>query len=169
MFNLKRGTNTHTNTPFKQKTTSSTSTPYPVVAKNIFFAMECCTQLLPFFAPPENIFLSSNPQPGATPLRIIPDIWRILGFFQWSTGVPSKNLRYKTMRGYLSLNSSPLSRPFSKFSVLFGVNRCIFPRELTWNPKNWWVWKTHLANGPWKKSLNFIFPTKYGIPKSSRG
>ncbi len=23
----------------------------------------------------------------------------------------------------------------------------------------------HLANGPWKKSLNFIFPTKYGIPK----
>ena len=21
--------------------------------------------------------------------------------------------------------------------------------------------------GPWKKSLNFIFPTKYGIPKSS--
>ena len=29
---------------------------------------------------------------------------------------------------------------------------------------------THLANGPWKKSLNFIFPTKYVIPKSlSRG
>ena len=26
--------------------------------------------------------------------------------------------------------------------------------------------KTHLANGPWKKSLNFIFPTKYVIPKS---
>ena len=25
---------------------------------------------------------------------------------------------------------------------------------------------THLANGPWKKSLNFIFPTKYVIPKS---
>ena len=25
---------------------------------------------------------------------------------------------------------------------------------------------THLANGPWNKSLNFIFPTKYGIPKS---
>ena len=24
---------------------------------------------------------------------------------------------------------------------------------------------SHLANGPWKKSLNFIFPTKYGIPK----
>ena len=28
---------------------------------------------------------------------------------------------------------------------------------------------THLANGPWKKSLNFIFPTKYVIPKSSKG
>ncbi len=26
----------------------------------------------------------------------------------------------------------------------------------------------HLANGPWKKSLNFIFPTTYGIPKSSK-
>ena len=26
--------------------------------------------------------------------------------------------------------------------------------------------KTHLANGPWNKSLNFIFPTKYVIPKS---
>ena len=25
---------------------------------------------------------------------------------------------------------------------------------------------THLANGPWNKSLNFIFPTKYVIPKS---
>ena len=25
---------------------------------------------------------------------------------------------------------------------------------------------THLGNGPWNKSLNFIFPTKYGIPKS---
>ena len=25
---------------------------------------------------------------------------------------------------------------------------------------------THLANGPWKKSLNFIFPTKYVTPKS---
>ncbi len=25
---------------------------------------------------------------------------------------------------------------------------------------------THLANGPWKKSLNFIFPTKYVLPKS---
>ena len=25
---------------------------------------------------------------------------------------------------------------------------------------------THLANGPWEKSLNFIFPTKYVIPKS---
>ena len=28
---------------------------------------------------------------------------------------------------------------------------------------------SHLANGPWKKSLNFIFPTKYGIPKSLKG
>ena len=28
---------------------------------------------------------------------------------------------------------------------------------------------THLANGAWKKSLNFIFPTKYGIPKSLKG
>ena len=27
---------------------------------------------------------------------------------------------------------------------------------------------SHLANGPWKKSLNFVFPTKYGIPKSSK-
>ena len=25
---------------------------------------------------------------------------------------------------------------------------------------------THLANGPWDKSLNYIFPTKYVIPKS---
>ena len=32
------------------------------------------------------------------------------------------------------------------------------------------IWKiSHLANGPWKKSLNFIFPTKYGIPKSLKG
>ena len=30
-------------------------------------------------------------------------------------------------------------------------------------------WSAHLANGPWKKSLNFIFPTKYGIPKSLKG
>ena len=29
-----------------------------------------------------------------------------------------------------------------------------------------WSPKTHLANGPWNKSLNFIFPTKYVIPKS---
>ena len=28
---------------------------------------------------------------------------------------------------------------------------------------------THLANGPWNKSLNFMFPTKYGIPKSLKG
>ena len=26
--------------------------------------------------------------------------------------------------------------------------------------------KSHLANGPWNKSLNFIFPTTYVIPKS---
>ena len=31
------------------------------------------------------------------------------------------------------------------------------------------ILRTHLANGPWKKSLNFIFPTKYGIPKSLKG
>ncbi len=28
---------------------------------------------------------------------------------------------------------------------------------------------THLANGPWKKCLNCIFPTKYGIPNSLKG
>ncbi len=28
--------------------------------------------------------------------------------------------------------------------------------------------QAHLANGPWKKSLNFIFPTKNVIPKSSK-
>ena len=28
---------------------------------------------------------------------------------------------------------------------------------------------THLANGPWNKSLNFIFPTKYVTPKSLKG
>ncbi len=28
---------------------------------------------------------------------------------------------------------------------------------------------SHLANGPWNKSLKFIFPTKYGIPKSLKG
>ena len=27
----------------------------------------------------------------------------------------------------------------------------------------------YLANGPWNKSLNFIFPTKYVIPKSLKG
>ncbi len=37
------------------------------------------------------------------------------------------------------------------------------------------IWENHeihasyLANGPWKKSLNFIFPTKYVIPKSLKG
>ena len=25
---------------------------------------------------------------------------------------------------------------------------------------------SHLANGPWKKSSNFIFPTKYVFPQS---
>ena len=25
---------------------------------------------------------------------------------------------------------------------------------------------THLANGPWNKSLNFLLPTKYVIPES---
>ena len=29
--------------------------------------------------------------------------------------------------------------------------------------------QTHLDNGPWNKSLNFIFPTKYVIPKSLKG
>ncbi len=29
--------------------------------------------------------------------------------------------------------------------------------------------EAHLANGPWNKSLNFIIPTKYGIPKSLKG
>ena len=37
----------------------------------------------------------------------------------------------------------------------------------------YFLWETtpgpHLANGPWKKSLNFIFPTKYVIPKSLKG
>ena len=44
-------------------------------------------------------------------------------------------------------------------------------------PEPHFVWSTarlclytliisHSANGPWKKSLNFIFPTKYVIPKS---
>ena len=28
---------------------------------------------------------------------------------------------------------------------------------------------TYLANGPWNKSLNFILPTKYVIPKSLKG
>ena len=27
----------------------------------------------------------------------------------------------------------------------------------------------YLANGPWNKSLNSIFPTKYVIPKSLKG
>ena len=31
------------------------------------------------------------------------------------------------------------------------------------------ITNSHLANGPWKKSLNFIFLTKYGIRKSSKG
>ena len=31
------------------------------------------------------------------------------------------------------------------------------------------IYLPHLANGPCKNSLNFIFPTKYGIPKSSKG
>ena len=34
------------------------------------------------------------------------------------------------------------------------------------NPKFNSTLKPHLANGLWNKSLNFIFPTKYGIPKS---
>ncbi len=38
-----------------------------------------------------------------------------------------------------------------------------------WNPGFWSIPKSHLSNGPWNKNLNFIFPTKYGIPKSSKG
>ncbi len=60
-------------------------------------------------------------------------------------------------------------------TIIFGE----IPKNITinlyqvWSPQNGWVPfndpYTHLANGPWKKSLNFIFPTKYGIPKSSKG
>ena len=31
------------------------------------------------------------------------------------------------------------------------------------------IYFTHLANGPGNKSLNFIFPTEYVTPKSSKG
>ena len=37
------------------------------------------------------------------------------------------------------------------------------------NTLSFLCWNAHLANGPWKKSLNSIFPTKYGIPKSLKG
>ncbi len=37
-----------------------------------------------------------------------------------------------------------------------------FPKDGGEDLKN----MTHSANGPWKKSLNFIFPTKYVILKS---
>ena len=40
--------------------------------------------------------------------------------------------------------------------------------ETRWCEEFWVrIWQfSHLANGPWNKSLNFIFPTKYVIPKS---
>ena len=35
--------------------------------------------------------------------------------------------------------------------------------------QNYQTWSnTHLADGPWNKSLNFIFPTKYVTPKKSK-
>ena len=36
--------------------------------------------------------------------------------------------------------------------------------DLPWKSKT--IKITHSANGPWKKKMNFIFPTKYVIPKS---
>ena len=45
------------------------------------------------------------------------------------------------------------------------------PPSRRW-PLNWYQCalpcchdKSHLANGPWNKSLNFVFPTKYVIPR----
>ena len=54
------------------------------------------------------------------------------------------------------------------------LNGCWWPPARGWKghglnhlvPESSKYVKTHLANGPWNKSLNFIFPTKYVIPKS---
>ncbi len=79
----------------------------------------------------------------------------------------------------------------SKMSRLYKIMFTL-PETNFFAPENWWLgdyfpfgkayfqgrlllvsgrlklWKpdTHLANGPWNKSLNFIFPIEYVIPKS---
>ena len=60
---------------------------------------------------------------------------------------------------------------YGKFSkvlyILAVVVQDFFHQQCIYIPQK--IYTAHLANGPWKKSLNFIFPTKYGIPKSLKG
>ena len=55
-------------------------------------------------------------------------------------------------------------RGFRSITLMFS-GQCISDIEEFWE-ESWGPEfpNSHLANGPWKKSLNFIFPTKYVIP-----
>ena len=92
-----------------------------------------------------------------------------------------------TRIGFMVRNSHPQNHEvvWGNSRILKGHNQCIF-RDCYYrihlniffcrsffhfSGPAWWfqpIWTTHLANGPWNKSLNFTPPTKYVIPKSSK-
>ena len=84
--------------------------------------------------------------------------------------------RHLAITHYLNLFLSALHEIENNFQFqrnwIAGLDIHHFVYSKQWNRcyKMWWKtpqnWSLFSAKGPWNKSLNFIFPTKYGIPKS---
>ncbi len=70
-----------------------------------------------------------------------------------------------TFMWYKVSKRSMVERPSNANVSNSGISAILLPRKNA-SSSSLKMTKTHLANGPRKKSLNFIFPTKYVIPKS---
>ncbi len=66
----------------------------------------------------------------------------------------------------VSPNFLGFNRSVSPFWVRLGYEKNVLVGRWVGGGEVTLPMKAHSANGPWNKSLNFIFPTKYVIPKS---
>ena len=80
----------------------------------------------------------------------------------WSSKIGKTRLKVKLLVGptFVKSKSRLSNSKFGEiFSGMFGDHRLPMCDEST---------ETHLANGPWKESLNFIFPTIWNPQKFKR-
>ena len=95
-------------------------------------------------------------------------------YIQVRSPLPLEGRRF-LKAGWLVQDTSNLQQPKNLRHGFFWLN-LIFKLDSNLHTQNQFSTKSsnmfwglpHLANGPWNKSSNFIFPTKHVIPKSSK-